>query len=265
MRKTKSKLFKHDNHITDAIEFLRQNEPEEGYFLAFSGGKDSIVCYDLAVKSGVKFKAYYSCTRLDPPEIYKFIKTYYPTIEWLFPEQSFYKLLYKKGYPTRKARWCCDSLKKFPADKIDLKHRIVGLRAEESHKRAGRPKTEIIKSITKYKPIFNWLEWMVWDYIEENNLPYPSLYDEGFDRIGCVICPFFCNHNPGILNKHKVRWPKLYKVFEKVMTKHFEENLKYKKQYSHLKTAREFIDLWYSGYKITKKDNIITKRKLNED
>ena len=27
-------------------------------------------------------------------------------------------------------------------------------------------------------------------YDEKYNLPFPSLYDEGYHRIGCVICPF---------------------------------------------------------------------------
>jgi phosphoadenosine phosphosulfate reductase len=36
--------------IARLIEF----EPPEGYYLAFSGGKDSVVIYDLAVKAGVK-------------------------------------------------------------------------------------------------------------------------------------------------------------------------------------------------------------------
>ena len=46
-----------------AIEFIRKHEPPEGYFLGDSGGKDSTVLRDLAVKSGVKFKTYYSFRR----------------------------------------------------------------------------------------------------------------------------------------------------------------------------------------------------------
>jgi len=37
-----------------AISRLKEFEPSEGYFLAFSGGKDSVVVYDLALKAGVK-------------------------------------------------------------------------------------------------------------------------------------------------------------------------------------------------------------------
>jgi len=61
----------------ESIEFIKENEPPEGYFLGFSGGKDSVVMYDLTVRSGVQFKAYYSDTGIDPPEVVKFIRDYY--------------------------------------------------------------------------------------------------------------------------------------------------------------------------------------------
>ena len=34
-----------------AIQRLKQHEPPDGYYLGFSGGKDSIVIYDIAVKA----------------------------------------------------------------------------------------------------------------------------------------------------------------------------------------------------------------------
>lgn len=37
---------------------FRKYEPEEGYFLAFSGGKDSTVIHHLAVLAGVRFQAF---------------------------------------------------------------------------------------------------------------------------------------------------------------------------------------------------------------
>jgi len=56
---------------------LREYEPTEGYYLAFSGGKDSIVCYDLLLKSGCKFDAHYSVTTIDPPELMRYMKEHY--------------------------------------------------------------------------------------------------------------------------------------------------------------------------------------------
>ena len=57
---------KHDK-VQTAIERLRAFEPEDGYYLAFSGGKDSQCIYHLAEMAGVKFDAHYRITSVDPP------------------------------------------------------------------------------------------------------------------------------------------------------------------------------------------------------
>jgi PP-loop superfamily ATP-utilizing enzyme len=57
-----------ENKIEYAIKLLKDYEPKEGYYLGFSGGKDSVVVYDIAVKSGVKFDAHYCVSPIDPPE-----------------------------------------------------------------------------------------------------------------------------------------------------------------------------------------------------
>jgi len=88
------------------IEFIRKYEPPEGYFLGFSGGKDSVVLYDLTEKSGVKFEAYYSATGIDPPELVKFIKQQYPTVRFLRPKHSFFREIKRRGFPTKFIRWC---------------------------------------------------------------------------------------------------------------------------------------------------------------
>lgn len=228
-----------------AIAFIRKYEPPEGYYLGFSGGKDSIVIKDLAIKSGVKFTAYYSATGIDPPELVKYIKRNHPDVIWLRPKHSFYKEILNKIPPTKWRRWCCDFLKKDPGKKIELKHRIMGVRAEESSRRANRPNPDYFKRYKQwtYKPIFHWREWQVWDYIERNNLPYCSLYDEGFDRIGCIICPFLCYKNSKKLIIYKERWPKQYAAFERIMRQYFESN---REKMKLSKTADEFIEHWYN-------------------
>ena len=72
-----------------------------------------------------------------------------------------------------------------------------------------------------YKPILYWKEWEIWDHIERYNLPYCSLYDEGFHRLGCVVCPFLCRPNQAELNKHRVRWPKIYAAFDRALRKFY--------------------------------------------
>ena len=75
-----------------AIERLQFHEPKEGYWLAFSGGKDSQVIYDLAVRAGVRFDAHYNVTGIDPPELVRHIREHYPTVQRDMPEKSIWQL-----------------------------------------------------------------------------------------------------------------------------------------------------------------------------
>jgi phosphoadenosine phosphosulfate reductase len=85
------------NKVDFAIQLLQVWQPAEGYYLAFSGGKDSVVIYDLAVKAKVKFDAHYCVSPIDPPQVQKFIKEHYPTVQWDFHAKGFWKLVVKKG------------------------------------------------------------------------------------------------------------------------------------------------------------------------
>ena len=260
----KLKPFIKNNHEEEAIQFIQEHEPPEGYFLGFSGGKDSIVMKHLADLSGVKYQAYYAATGIDPPEIVKFIREHHPDVIFKrphfkmprkFPDwegtHSFFGMIPKKGYPTRFRRWCCDELKKKPTDDIPLKHRLMGIRAEESSKRASRMKIESFrKKQIMYKPIFSWLEWEIWEFIETYKLPYCSLYDEGFSRIGCVICPMFCGDSRSKqqrLQIYKARWPKFYVAFEKSMKKFWVDIGPEFIKKGYANNSEEFLQSWYNG------------------
>lgn len=204
--------------IAEGVDFLRSNEPREGYFVGFSGGKDSITALNLCRIAGVKHQAFYSCTRIDPPEVVRFIRSEYPDVKWLYPKMTFWEGIMRRSPPLRIKRWCCNVLKKDPSKKHPLAHRIMGIRAEESVRRASRPRIDnYFVGQTLYKPIFKWPEWAVWEFIESQNLTYPSLYDEGFHRIGCVVCPFILGKKPGAVLQREMsmhRYPGVWKAFE---------------------------------------------------
>ena len=63
-----------------AIETLQAFCPEEGYYVAFSGGKDSVCIKALCDLAGVKYDAHYRVTSIDPPELVQFIKRAYPDV-----------------------------------------------------------------------------------------------------------------------------------------------------------------------------------------
>lgn len=238
--------------MLDAIKYLQENEPLEGYYVGFSGGKDSIVTLELCRMAGVKHKAYYSCTRIDPPEVVQFIKKHYPDVEWLFPKRTFYDAIQTKGPPLRMQRWCCDVLKKDPGKKIANKHRVLGIRAEESKKRGARPRTDIHKKNkqTIYKPIFYWSEYHVWEFIDSKNLKYPSLYDEGFHRIGCIICPFNLGKSPGATFTRKEsqkRWHQTWKAFQSACHRWFTRRVDKGGEQKH-KTFEAYYQAYLDGF-----------------
>ena len=76
-----------DPHIQHSIALLKEHEPPEGYYLAFSGGKDSIVCYNLCKKAGVKFDAHYM-RAMEPPELVYFIREHYPDVIRHLPKKT---------------------------------------------------------------------------------------------------------------------------------------------------------------------------------
>ena len=68
-----------------AIERFRTFEPPEGYYIAFSGGKDSVVIKALADMAGVKYDAHYNVTSVDPPELVRFVKEQHPDVAFDYP------------------------------------------------------------------------------------------------------------------------------------------------------------------------------------
>ena len=159
------------NKVELAIRRLKAFEPPDGYYVAFSGGKDSQCVYHLCKMAGVKFDAHYARTSVDPPELIYFLREHYPDVEEIcqhyddgkpehyYPDgrpkpMTMWSLIADHTIPpTRKARYCCASLKE-PGGAGRVV--VTGVRWAESANRAkthgavdvhGKPKSTIKKAV----------------------------------------------------------------------------------------------------------------------
>ena len=261
--------------IEDSIALIRKGEklalafnPEDGYFVGFSGGKDSQVLLDLVKRAGVKYKAHYNVTTIDPPENVRFIRQYYPEVHFIHPRQTFIKMIEKRGLPTIFHRFCCEELKeKTGAGNVVL----TGVRADESTKRsqynevaiksnrvehADRLKKHTIEEIEQNEhrcikgkdaimvyPILNWTETEVWQYIADNNLPHNPCYNIA-GRVGCMFCPF--------ANKRQIEfYEQKYPKYKDAIMKHLRIYLANNPRTTNM-GADEYYDWWKSKKSLKK-------------
>ena len=195
---------------TDALERIKYLCPPEGYYVAYSGGKDSTVILDLIRRSGVPYDAHYNLTTVDPPELVQFVKQQ-PGVTINHPKESMWSLIINNGMPpSRIARYCCRVLKERGGNGRVV---VTGVRWAESSRRAKRQMFEACFHDGKkhyLHPIIDWSHEDVWAYIRERELPYCSLYDEGFRRLGCILCPM--QRKRGQIRDAK-RWPQYKQAY----------------------------------------------------
>ena len=233
----RSKLEHSVSLLRKAEGLAKMYDNDDGFFLAFSGGKDSQALYHVTKMAGVLFKGHFSPTSVDPPDLIRFIKNEYPSVEWGHLDFSIYqRAVERRILPTMRVRWCCADFKETAgAGKVTL----IGIRKEESARRAKRHEVEVsnkkfsgsldefedwskaeIERKTKRKskrkinedefsvksdsevhcingkdsilisPIFDWTEKDIWYFLDKIiGAPHCNLYDEGYKRIGCILCP----------------------------------------------------------------------------
>jgi phosphoadenosine phosphosulfate reductase len=236
-----------------AIDLLRLHEPPDGYYLAFSGGKDSCVIKELAIRAGVRFEARYNNTTIDPPELVRFIKQYHPDVEWNQPKHG--NMLHRianapKVPPTRSVRWCCSEYKESGGVG---RVKIMGVRAAESPKRrhGWKEVSEDMSGSQVICPIVHWSTEVLWLFIRSNAIPYCSLYDEGFDRIGCIGCPLASSEKQA---REFDRWPNYKRNWKRAVIANWEKwkdvpNSKTGEPRYHakFKTGEEFWEWWITA------------------
>ncbi|MBR1654866.1 MAG: phosphoadenosine phosphosulfate reductase family protein [Prevotella sp.] len=184
--------------IRRAIRLLQSIEADE-IELCYSGGKDSDVILELAKMAGIKYRPIYKNTTIDPPGTIAHVKS--KGVEIHQPKERFFYIIQKKGFPTRRARFCCTDMKEY---KI-LDFAIQGIRRCESKKRkeiysANEPiKCRIYGSkknhVNVILPILSWSDNDIKEFISERNIKcHPLYYDNQGKfhverRLGCLGCP----------------------------------------------------------------------------
>lgn len=184
--------------IESAVKLI-QSAGKDGQMveIAYSGGKDSDVILELTRMAGIRYRAIYKNTTIDPPGTIAHVKS--KGVEVMQAKKTFFQLVAKKGYPSRFVRFCCSELKEY---KI-LDRCIMGVRKLESvsrNKRYQEPTKCIFygskkEHVEAFYPILDWSNQDVADFISEKNLQcHPLYYDEKGQfhverRLGCMCCP----------------------------------------------------------------------------
>lgn len=205
-----------------AIALLQAHTPAEGYYVAFSGGKDSCAVKALCQMAGVKFDAWYNNTTIDPPELVRFIKEHHKDVRWNMPKMAMMaKVAGKPGLPpTRGMRWCCAEYKELGGKNRHVK--VMGVRSAESPGRKVNWQ-EVAVDMHNEKticPIVFWSDANVWEFLKSHSIPYCSLYDEGWTRLGCVGCPLATKANQA---REFARWPAYERNWKKAIIANWEK------------------------------------------
>lgn len=241
-------------------------------WLGFSGGKDSQCLYHLAIAANVPFKAKHQLTTVEPPEVVRFIRRYYPdVIEERQPLSMWRLILKKKHMPTRWERFCCSYYKEMKEPGCVV---LTGIRAAESSRRAMRQDVELgAKKVERrwgfsyedaaevdnlqstmvsclhgsdqiiVNPILSWSDNDVWYYLREFlKVPTCKLYSLGYKRIGCILCP---------LAGAKERWrdannyPKYFAAMQRTVSR-LRKDGKFLPEHPEL-SDEQCLNYWMSG------------------
>lgn len=260
---------------------MAEDNHENGYYVAISGGKDSSTIQQLCIMSGVKCEFVHNLTTVDHHETNKFVHQEKQRVEKLgykftisYPTNSkgehisMRSEIARKGFPTRLQRWCCAIFKEHGGDD---RYVITGVRWSESVKRKNRGTYETFtknkedrlilnndndmkrqmteRCIKKGKfvlnPIIDWEDTDVWEFLKKYNLPYNPLYDKGHKRIGCVGCPMNTKNGEEIEAN-----PQFKKMYMNAGAKYLEYRAsKGKENYGALENIETYYNWWIGKYK----------------
>lgn len=241
-----------------------------------SGGKDSSVCKELAIRAGIPFEIMHNHTTADAPETVRFVRQEAKRFEDLGIQYtinmptykgkrtSMWGLIPQKSMPpTRSIRYCCSVLKetggagRFIATGVrwaesisrkngrgifekngDKEHRIILNNDNDDRRRLFENCR--LKSKRTVNPIIDWSDADVWQFLEESKVPINPLYAEGWCRVGCVGCPMA--GQAGRLKEFE-RWPK-YKNLYLLAFKNLLDERAARGMYASWQTPEDVYNWW---------------------
>lgn len=180
------------------------------FYVAFSGGKDSVVTLDLVQRAlpHNNFEVLFGDTDMEFPttdevitKVAEFCKEkniqFYVAKADISASDSWDLF----GAPARKLRWCCTVHKTAPViNKLCEVHgmkkinsmMITGVRGDESIARADYDELSMGKKLPgqiSFHPILEWSSAEIYNYIFSQGLFLNEAYKYGFSRVGCIMCP----------------------------------------------------------------------------
>lgn len=244
--------FKANESKSELLKFI-EKYPNAEVRPSVSGGKDSELLYHLCSKiltdKGITYVTDYFNTTNDTSETFKHVTPErYQNLLTHFPEVGFYKWIRKvKDYyiPSVNSRTCCSTFKEGQLSKILDKEKeyiiLLGVRKHESSKRAiydfdineamkrdfeknpnkygGKNPMNVCENWHRFAPIVNWYDHEVWLYLLHYNIPFNPMYEMGFNRCGCLICPY---SSPYIDYLTKHYYQPLWRCWMNILAKNYE-------------------------------------------
>ena len=271
--------------------FIEYQDKVDVFYVAFSGGKDSIVALDLVQRALPHncFKVLFGDTGMEFPDTYETVEK----IKQICDEEKIEFLQAKSklkpentwqifGPPAVTIRWCCSVHKTTPQimqlrevlQKPDFTGMaFTGVRGDES---LSRSEYDAISYGGKHSgqyschPILEWNTAELFLYIYENGLTFNNAYKKGNTRAGCLVCPMSQGKHDYMKYKN---YPDNTDLFiNKIITtsgKNFsKENYDRFVEQGYWRTRKSGRELNFGHdkhvFEIVKGQNVITVQKKNE-
>jgi phosphoadenosine phosphosulfate reductase len=170
--------------------------------VAFSGGKDSLATLHLVMDAGIKPKVIFVDTGIEFEQTVEHIteitEKYQLALLVEDAGEAYFEPVEYFGPSAKDFRWCCKTCKLGPTAKMIREHfpngvlSFIGQRQYESENRYQKGGIWVnpwVPGQIGVSPIQKWPSLEVWLYIFYKGESYNELYEKGFERIGCWLCP----------------------------------------------------------------------------